>query len=592
MALRSLAFNDDLVSAQVRHWVEQLRAIGDISRAINASLHPGEVLAKIVSSAAQLLGAELSWLGEFDGASDRYQFSAGYELGGEPGLGEELGPEFAGWFELGEGPVARALRAGQPIQLADVEAELSEAPAAPFQHRSWSMRRTLSGRGIHSVVVAPMIFRSRLLGFLGVGTAARRGFSPDEVALLTTLADHSSVAIENARLYQAERDRELQALNVLELTRAVSSSLILDDVLKQAASGLANAVGIPNCTIYLYDPEAESLTARHWVGHGPDQAAGPAVIPAGANPFLHDVLAKRRAIVVADAATAATAATDRACAPEMAVLHGAKSLLGVPFLARDRVLGLATLATYKRPYQFRPAQVTLAMSMATSVALAIENALLYERGREMSIAEERNRLAREIHDTLAQGLTGIVLQLEAAEQVMPPGTPEALAHLNKARTLARDSLQEARRSLWNLRPGPLEHFSLPEALLREVQELGSTESVEATFACAGEAFQLPPDAQTCLLRTAQEALANVRRHARARHVAVTLTWRPTNVCLAIVDDGCGFDPACPPPRSAGGGFGLVGMRERCRLARAALKIESTPGQGTRISVSLPRRSDG
>src|SRR5690242_20693108 len=171
------AFNDDLVSAQMRHALEQLRTISTISRAINSSLRSRDVLAQIVSSAAELLDAELSWLGEFEGDSTRYQFSAGYTRGGKPGVAEELGPEFAGWFELGHGPVGKRLRQGQPVQLTDVRRDLAAAPGPPFAQRSWSMRATLEARGIRSALIVPMLRHDRLLGFLGVGSAAPRSFS-------------------------------------------------------------------------------------------------------------------------------------------------------------------------------------------------------------------------------------------------------------------------------------------------------------------------------------------------------------------------------------------------------------------------------
>src|SRR5581483_2077581 len=157
MAVRPFPINDDLVSAQMRHALEQLRSISEISRAINSSLRSRDVLGLIVSSAAQLLDAELAWLGEFEGDSARYQFSAGYTRGRTPNTGEDLGPEFAGWFDLGHGPIGRAIRAGQPAQLSDVERDLAGAPGAPFSQRPWSMRATLGKRGIRSALIVPMI---------------------------------------------------------------------------------------------------------------------------------------------------------------------------------------------------------------------------------------------------------------------------------------------------------------------------------------------------------------------------------------------------------------------------------------------------
>ncbi|HLG74153.1 MAG TPA: GAF domain-containing sensor histidine kinase [Chloroflexota bacterium] len=588
------AFNDDLVSAQMRHALEQLRTISDISRAINSSLRSRDVLAQIVSSAVELLDAQLSWLGEFEGDSMRYQFSAGYTVGGKPGIGEELGPEFSGWFELGQGPIATPLRNGQAVQLNDIGTALAGAPTPPFAGRGWSMRATLQKRGIRSVLVVPMLRHDRLLGFLGVGSAQPRTFSPQEISVLTTLADHSISAIENARLYQAEHDRELEAFKVLEVTRAVSSSLVLDDVLEEAANGIANTVGIPNCALYLYEHEEGLMTGRHAVGRLPGRLPLEAFrelrLHVAEDPFLHELVEKRRPIAVFDVAR------DARCDPKKVSVAGSKSVLGVPLVARGELLGTAVLATFKRNYDFKPPQVTLAMSLAHSVALAIENALLHERSQAATLAEERNRLAREIHDTLAQGFTGIILQLEGAEQVLALESyadrelSAALEHIDKARSLARNSLQEARRSLWNLLPGPLERDTLDGAIFQAVKELGAESDMEGSFSCTGEPHELSHEAQTCLLRVTQEALANVRKHSHARHVDVALAYEDAGVSLTIRDDGQGFDPAAPRPAGRSGGFGLIGMRERCQLANGVFTVESAPGQGTVIHVFLWARS--
>ena len=584
MAVPTFAFNDDLVSAQTRHALEQLRTISNISRAINSSLQSRDVLAQIVFSAAELLDAQLSWLGEFEGDSTRYQFSAGYTRGGKPGVGEELGPEFTGWFELGHGPVGRRLREGQPVQLTDVAEDLARAPGPPFAHRAWSMRTTLSARGIGSALVVPMLRHDRLLGFLGVGSSQPRSFSSQEMSLLTTLADHSISAIENARLYQAEHDRELEAFKVLEVTRAVSSSLVLDDVLEEAANGIANTVGIPNCALYLYNADDRVMLGRHAVGRVPGKLGLDAFrdlsVAVDDDPFLHEIVDKRRPIAVFDVNH------DARCNPTLRSVAGSKSVLGVPLIAGGEMVGTAVIATFKRTYEFKQPQVTLAMSLAHSIALAIENALLHERTRSATVAEERNRLAREIHDTLAQGFTGIILQLEAAEQVLAREPPAALEHIDKARALARESLQEARRSVWNLLPGQLERDTLDGAIFQAVRAIGSEGEVEAGFSCTGEPRTLSVEAQTCLLRVTQEALTNVRKHAQAQRVEVTLAYEDAGVSLTVRDDGRGFDPAAPRPSGRGGGFGLIGMRERCQLANGVLTVESAPGQGTVIHVFL------
>ncbi|MDE3075286.1 MAG: GAF domain-containing protein [Chloroflexota bacterium] len=589
MPPRSFTFTDDISSAHMRHAVARLKAVGDISRAINSPLRPRtEVLGMIVSSAVELLNAELSWLGEFDGDSSRYSFAAATSRT-DANPGDGLDPEFAGTFELGYGPVAQQLRHGEPVQLRDIDVDLAGAPSKPFERRAWSMRATLGRRGVHSVLVVPMLTHGRLIGFLGVGFKQARGFSSEDLDLLVTLADHSAVAIENGRLYQQERDRELQAQNVLEVTRAVSATLVLEEVLQQAANGLANAIGLPNCVIYLYESEERQFVAQQAVGHLPEgttiERLRAQPIQQDHDPILNEVVDKRRHVVISEAET------DPRLGSGSSVVATGKSALAVPFIAQEQLLGVAVMATYRRHFDFRPEQVTLAMSIAHSIALAIENARLYERTREITVAEERNRMAREIHDTLAQGLTGIVLQLEASEQILTEEPEAARGHILKAQTLARESLQEARRSVWNLLPGPLDNFPLDDALLREVQELGSSTATEASFGCNGERYGLSVEAQTCLLRVCQEALTNVRKHAQARHVNVALGWEENGVHLVIQDDGRGFDPKshkARPAAAGSGGFGLISMRERCQLQHGTFQVSSTAGRGTRIEAFLPR----
>jgi signal transduction histidine kinase len=217
-----------------------------------------------------------------------------------------------------------------------------------------------------------------------------------------------------------------------------------------------------------------------------------------------------------------------------------------------------------------------------------ENAGLHEQllaqAREAGISDERQRMAREIHDTLAQGLTGIVTQLQAAEQAAPAA--DRGRHLRAAMQLARDSLTEARRSVHELRPQPLETARLGEALAEVAERWSALHGVPARVTTTGEARPLPPDVEVTLLRMAQEALANVARHAGASRVGLTLSFMDDDVALDVRDDGVGFDPAGLRP-TAEGGFGLTAMRQRVEGLAGMLEIESEPGAGTAISACIP-----
>jgi signal transduction histidine kinase len=263
---------------------------------------------------------------------------------------------------------------------------------------------------------------------------------------------------------------------------------------------------------------------------------------------------------------------------------------------------------------------------------------LLTQAREAGVLDERQRMAREIHDTLAQGLTGIITQLQAAEQAAddPPGWRR---HFEAATRLARDSLSEARRSVEALRPESLETGRLSEALAEVTGRWSALHGIPAQVTTTGTARSMPPEAEFALLRTAQEALANVAKHAHATRVGVTLSYMEHEVALDVRDDGRGFDlaqlcteaakaaKAAKAANAAGktnghasvahvngvtglvglsvadslrhptaeraedGGFGLVAMRQRIESLAGTLQVESEPGFGTGISACLPVASE-
>ncbi|MFF9867647.1 sensor histidine kinase [Streptomyces sp. NPDC013953] len=209
--------------------------------------------------------------------------------------------------------------------------------------------------------------------------------------------------------------------------------------------------------------------------------------------------------------------------------------------------------------------------------------------RHAGTLAERERLAREIHDTLAQGLSSIQLLLRAAERALPTGSPAA-GHIERARGAAQDNLAEARRFVRALAPADLERGSLAGALARLCERpAGPGPGPRVRFTVSGTPVELPTPYEVALLRIAQSALANAVRHAGARRAEITLTFMDGSVALDVVDDGKGFDPrACAP--AADGGFGLRAMRSRARSLGGTFTVESSPGQGTAVAVALPLRT--
>ena len=229
------------------------------------------------------------------------------------------------------------------------------------------------------------------------------------------------------------------------------------------------------------------------------------------------------------------------------------------------------------------------------------HAQLVAQAREAGVFDERQRMAGEIHDTLAQGLTGIVAQLEAAE-LAGQDAARRTRHLSLAKSLARDSLAEARRSVQALRPQLLEGARLPEALRELAEQWTLTSGIPVRAEVDGTAAPLQPALEVVLFRAAQEALANIAKHSGAGRAGMTLTYMHDLVSLDVLDDGAGFDAHCPAsaaaegeaPRADGSGYGLAAMRRRLVQVGGSLEIESARGDGTTVSASVPAlyRADG
>jgi signal transduction histidine kinase len=204
--------------------------------------------------------------------------------------------------------------------------------------------------------------------------------------------------------------------------------------------------------------------------------------------------------------------------------------------------------------------------------------------RQAGMLAERQRLARDIHDTLSQGFASVVLLLEAAEESLATGRPVD-RHIAQALRSARDNLAESRRVVWALRPRPLQEQPLPRALEELAGRLAEETGLHAHATVTGSERPLGAESEAALLRIAQEGLANVRKHATASQLTLTLSYLDDVVVLDVADDGVGFDPAALT--AAGGGLGLHAMRERVAQLGGHLTVESAPGEGTTIAAELP-----
>ena len=258
--------------------------------------------------------------------------------------------------------------------------------------------------------------------------------------------------------------------------------------------------------------------------------------------------------------------------------------------------GTLALATTEESSLVEPSARRMLETLAISCGLALANLRLVEAARLSGAAEERGRLAREIHDTLAQGFVSVLTQLEAVDAAGPAISDEMAARLARARSIARSSLGEARRSVAALRPVALDGAALPEAVERVVRRWSEHTGVAASVAVTGSPVPLEAPTEVTLLRAVQEALANVACHAGAGTVVVTLSFVGDAVVLDVADDGRGFDAGTlagsHEVNRSGGGFGLEALRQRAVAVGGGVGLETAPGVGTTVTVRIPLPAAG
>jgi signal transduction histidine kinase len=278
-----------------------------------------------------------------------------------------------------------------------------------------------------------------------------------------------------------------------------------------------------------------------------------------------------------------------------------RSFLGVPIRAGEEVIGAFYLTEKRESGAFDQVDQELIELLASHAAIAITNARLYERSRELSILSERNRLALELHDVVSQKLFSLNLSADAAATLIGRDADAAHAQLQRVRELGREALAELRSLILGLRPADLDQDGLQGALRKEAVMLSRVHGIEVDLQVESAEVEPPGDVargdgadraavaerELEVLRIAQEALHNAARHAAARRVVVHLNDHGPTLRLEVLDDGVGFDPGDPELRSRH--LGLSSMEERARELGGKLQLSSVPGQGTRVSLEVPQR---
>jgi signal transduction histidine kinase len=567
-SLDRLAIRQDQVGELARTLLRrltELETLLETSTAVVSSLDTERVIDSILEQVQRLLGVDTC------AVLVQHETTGQLAVRASRGLSEAYVQELHLDASTRQMPAWRAIDSGQPVQVPDVEADPAMANLLPM----------VRAEGYRALLDVPLVTPHGPPAVLVIYRADAHHFSTEEVNLAATFANQAAMALENATLF-SQTDEELQkqvrslsALN--QVLRTASQSLVLDDVLNNALDAVVEVMEADAAWIYLLREGETTLRLRAQRGLSEDFCQVVSNVELGVG--LNGSVAQNGQTLLIEDIGQDEQAKSRAAAEE-----GLCSLAAVPLGAKEAVVGVLGAAT-RTDRCFSASELELLSAIGSQVGIAVENARLYQRSRQVAVLEERNRLAREIHDALAQGLTGIIVQLEAMERLAERRPEQALTSLQRAKDLARRSLQEARRSVWGLRPRSLEDMTLTEALQARVEALRNDGLLRTSFGVSGSRRILSPDLELNLFRIAQEALINVQRHANAHSVHVQLDYGRVHIRLVIEDDGVGL-----PSRLDGdgeGGFGLTGMRERTALLGGQMAVTSEPGQGTRIEVIVP-----
>lgn len=416
-------------------------------------------------------------------------------------------------------------------------------------------------------------------GNFGQSITARTG---DEIEELAEQFNTMSAQLQGSYAYLeqrvADRTRELATLNAI--STVVSRSLELDEILDSALRKVLEALALDAGTIYLKDLETGNLQPARQLG----------LSPAAAYATVQDAfsLSARAAeagepVVIDDflqtfgAPPPLIAGTGGEEAPA-----GCRSLASVPLVAKGEVEGVLTVGSLQ-PGRFSQPDVDLLLSIGSQVGVAIENARLYRQSQELAVVEERQRLARDLHDSVTQSLYGAVLYAKAAAGQLSAGRLDRVAEqLAVLQDTTQEALAEMRLLIYELRPPMLEKVGLVAALQDRLQAVEGRAGLKADFKVEG-VDRLPARFEDGLYRIAQEALNNALKHARAQRITLHLRQAGQRLTLEIADDGEGFDPSAAPTR---GGMGISAMQERAERLGARLAINSREGGGTQVLVEV------
>jgi PAS domain S-box-containing protein len=480
------------------------------------------------------------------------------------------------------GSCGTAAYRGSPVIVSDIATDqLWDVP----EHRSSALKHGLRASWSNPVLSSA----GKVFGTFCMYYRETRSPNSRDLELIDLATDLVRIAIERDRAEGALRASEQVARGQVEaLTYSLdvlATAPAPNKFLGQMLSTIGRLLGAQSVVLWLLDESNDALVLRSWA-EGTNFAKGDPEHPFIKNPLswkedpgLRELFFSGAPVACEDVEHDPFTSSDLL---EYLKAGGTKKFLRIPTLVGGRVKGFIGIRHGDRP-PYRPEEIELAQALAHQAMLAIQLNEFAEQSRQSAVLEERNRMARDIHDTLAQGFTGVIVQLESAEDAMACcRRKEANEHLRRASELARRSLNEARRSVHALRPQALQRDNFWEALKGIVKNTTAGTNLHTRFELRGRLRRLSPIWQENLLHIGQEALTNALKHARPHNFETRLTFNTKQLRLELRDDGHGFRL-----KDRHDGLGLAGMRERVEQMGGELKVTSARGKGTKVVVTLP-----
>lgn len=582
VAIANILANEEILERE--HEKSQLLSISEAIARINDR---NDLLQVIIERIQPVFGFDDNALFVIDADGQHYRMWYA-NLSVEYGEGQQS--RNGAGIPIADNPIAGDVF-GRPAQLLSREKMLNNSVS------NTSVRHWLIEAGIQEALTAPLRVRGKIIGCFNSHSRMRGAFSNDKLPLYQTVADQIAVAVANilaneeiAALAEERRIRaeELERTNValqnstLQLSSLGDIELFVQNVLIE----IIRETRAKSAAIFQLTADGEYLQMTHFV-------AGERMLDI-ANDARLVVWRETKKSVSHPMTTllmgGETLWHDYSEKPvendweESFAFHqamGHKTVAAVPFVIDGVTTGFLGIG-FADSLKPTDGKMQLCKTLAQHVALALHLTHLSDEVRQSAVTEERNRFAREVHDTLAQTFTALVIQVQAARRIISESPPDALQNLTKAEEIARHGLTEARRAVRALRPLDLEKSDLPFVLQKIVLDMTEASEVQGAFSQIGTARPLAPELSATFLRVCQEAVTNAMRHANAAHISVNLIFEDDGaVSLKVEDDGVGFDLLITNP-----GFGIIGIRERAARIGANLRIESEPEKGTTIEISL------